>query len=72
MVSNSEHMIFPVNSYKDKKIERPIPRAINRIKINNPFHKAHAIGAALASSTGMHSEEIITHEFWLNYTIFES
>ncbi|PVV05247.1 hypothetical protein BB560_000236 [Smittium megazygosporum] len=37
-----------------------------------PIPKARAIGATLASASGVHADKIVSHAFWSSYSIFDS
>ncbi|OMJ12126.1 hypothetical protein AYI69_g9546 [Smittium culicis] len=39
---------------------------------NTPIPKARATGATLASSAGVSADDIVTHAFWSNYSLFGS
>ncbi|PVU89440.1 hypothetical protein BB561_005354 [Smittium simulii] len=39
---------------------------------NTPIPKARAIGATLAASSGVSSDDIVSHAFWSNYSMFDS
>ncbi|PVU88615.1 hypothetical protein BB561_005757 [Smittium simulii] len=39
---------------------------------NTPIPKARAIGATLAADSGVSTDDIVSHAFWSNYTIFDS
>ncbi|OMJ25493.1 hypothetical protein AYI69_g4273 [Smittium culicis] len=39
---------------------------------NTPIPKGRAIGATLAANAGVTSDDIVSHAFWSNYTIFDT
>ncbi|PVU89689.1 hypothetical protein BB561_005212 [Smittium simulii] len=39
---------------------------------DTPIPKGRAIGATLAANSGVSTDDIVSHAFWSNYSIFDS
>ncbi|OMJ10553.1 hypothetical protein AYI69_g10197 [Smittium culicis] len=68
---------FVNNKEKPLSVDR-ISRCIRSISDlirrgpDTPIPKERAIGATLAANSGVSADEIVSHAFWSNYTIFDT
>ncbi|PVU86994.1 hypothetical protein BB561_006494 [Smittium simulii] len=74
---HSDTVLCPVNTYQPLKLDS-IVRYIHSLselierQPNTPISKIHAIGATLVASSGVSFDDIVSHAFWPNYSVFDS